>query len=63
MIFDDSLSSVDTPVYDGDRLGAGHALEGPALIEEPTTNIVIPQGWKAELHESGTYLLTRTREP
>ena len=63
MIFDDSLSTVDTPVYDGERLGAGHALEGPALIEEPTTNIVIPHGWKAELHESGTYLLTRTGEP
>ncbi len=63
MIFDDSLTPVNTPVYDGDRLGAGHIITGPALIEEPTTNIVIPHQWKAELHESGTYLLTPASNP
>jgi N-methylhydantoinase A len=32
---------------------------GPAVIEEVTTTIVIEPGWQAELHDSGSYLLTR----
>lgn len=35
---------VDTPVYDYTRLRAGHVLEGPAVIEVPTTTAVIPEG-------------------
>ena len=58
MIFDDSYNWVNSPVYDGTRIGAGHTVHGPALIEEPTTTIVIKAGWQAYLHESGTYLLT-----
>lgn len=60
MIFDASHQWINSPVYDGNRLGAGHIVVGPALIEEPTTTIVIKQGWQAQLHESGTYLLTPT---
>ena len=49
---------VDTPVYDGDRVGAGHAIDGPAIIEEPFTTIVLHPGQRAELDASGT---TRSR--
>lgn len=59
MIMDNSYDWFTTAVYDGTKLGAGHCIEGPALIEEPTTTIVIKNGWQAYLHESGTYLLTR----
>lgn len=59
MIFDQSYQWVDTPIYDGTLLGAGAMITGPALIEEPTTTIVIKPGWKASLHESGTYELTK----
>ncbi|MFD2252286.1 N-methylhydantoinase A [Pseudochelatococcus lubricantis] len=45
------------PVYDGNLLGAGDRLEGPAIIEEETTTIVVEPGWTAELHESGSYVL------
>lgn len=58
MIFDGSHHWINSPVYDGTRIGAGHTVHGPALIEEPTTTIVIKPGWQAYLHESGTYLLT-----
>jgi len=34
-------------------------IAGPALIQEPTTTIVIKKGWQAELHETGTYKLTK----
>ena len=58
MIFDGSYNWINSPVYDGTRLFAGHTIHGPALIEEPTTTIVIKEGWHAYLHESGTYMLT-----
>lgn len=59
MLFDDGGLRVDTPVYDGARLLAGDRIAGPAVIEEPTTTIVVRPGWNALLHGSGTYLLTR----
>ncbi len=46
------------PVHDGAKLGAGDVVTGPAIIEETTTTIVIEPGWRAELHESGSYVVT-----
>ena len=51
---------VDTPVYDGDRLGAGHVVEGPAIIEERFTTIVLHPGHTASLDRFGSYALTLT---
>jgi N-methylhydantoinase A len=45
----------DTPVYDGDRLGFGHELSGPAIVEEKFTTIVIYPGQKATLDRHGNY--------
>jgi N-methylhydantoinase A len=60
-IFDAKGAGVLTPVYDGGALGAGAEVEGPAIIEETTTTIVIEPGWAAKLHESGSYVITRAR--
>ena len=35
---------VDTPIYDYARLRAGHVLAGPAIVEVPTTTVVVPAG-------------------
>jgi N-methylhydantoinase A len=51
---------IDTPVYDGSKLGAGAAIKGPAIIEEVTTTIVIEPKWSAKLDVSGSYVITRT---
>lgn len=59
MIFSADGRAVEGPVYDGGRLGAGDDIAGPAVIEETTTTIVIDPGWRARLHESGSYVLTR----
>jgi N-methylhydantoinase A len=59
-IFDPSGKATSTPVYDGAKFGAGARVHGPAIIEEVTTTIVIEPGWTSVLHESGSYLLTRT---
>ena len=46
---------VDTPVYDGTRLGPGAALTGPALVEEPFTVVVVAPGSSLILDEHGNY--------
>jgi len=57
VIFSAAGEAIDTPVYDGAHLGAGDAIDGPAVIEEPTTTIVVDPLWRAELHASGSYAL------
>jgi N-methylhydantoinase A len=50
---------VDTPVYDGEGVGHGHRIEGPAIVEERFTTIVVYPGWTAELDRHGNYVVTR----
>jgi N-methylhydantoinase A len=49
---------VDTPTYDGARLGVGASVTGPALIEEPFTVVVVPPGSICTLGEHLSYELT-----
>ncbi|MEX2255483.1 MAG: hydantoinase/oxoprolinase family protein, partial [Acidimicrobiia bacterium] len=49
---------VETPVYDGSRLGAGAEISGPALVQEPFTVVVIPPGGHARVDDAGNYDLT-----
>lgn len=58
MVFDPEASPHNTPIYDGDKLGAGDEVVGPAVIEELTTTIVIQPGWVSKLDASGTYVIT-----
>lgn len=60
-IFSASGKTQRTPVYDGARLGAGATVEGPAIIEEVTTTIVVEPGWSARLDSSGSYVITRKK--
>ncbi|TQS45229.1 hydantoinase/oxoprolinase family protein [Cryptosporangium phraense] len=52
---------VDTPVYDYRKLRHGHVLTGPAVIEVPTTTVVVPPGTTGTVDHLGN--LTITREP
>ncbi|MEN0013606.1 MAG: hydantoinase/oxoprolinase family protein [Solirubrobacteraceae bacterium] len=52
-------TSRPTPRYVGDTLAPGHVVEGPAVIEEPTTTVVVLPGWQAAVTTAGEYLLTR----
>ncbi|KAB2955622.1 MAG: hydantoinase/oxoprolinase family protein [Rhizobiaceae bacterium] len=61
-IFSADGKQVKTPVYDGEKLGAGASVKGPAIIEEVTTTIVIEPGWTATLDASGSYLITSGRK-
>lgn len=46
------------PVYDGDRLGHGNRLAGPAIIESANTSIVVPPRWRAEYDALGNCILS-----
>jgi N-methylhydantoinase A len=50
---------VKTPVYDGAMLRAGDRFEGPAIIEETTTTVVIPTRYRCEVDEYRNYVLSR----
>ena len=54
--FGEGFSAVAT--FDGAVLGAGALIEGPALIEEPFTVVVLAPGDVARLDEHGNYDIT-----
>ena len=47
----------EMPVYDGSALGGGAQFDGPALIEQPTTTILILAGQKAAIDTYGNVLI------
>jgi N-methylhydantoinase A len=49
----------ETPVYDGDRLGAGHRIDGPAIIEEAATTVVVPPNYACAVDQIKNYILSR----
>ncbi|MCY3750319.1 MAG: hydantoinase/oxoprolinase family protein [Gammaproteobacteria bacterium] len=53
--FDNRMITV--PVYDGLALRPGNRLPGPAIIEQPTTTIVLPGDTELSCDEWGNYLL------
>ncbi len=44
---------VDTPILDRARLGPGHRLEGPAVIEQSDATTVVPPGASVEIDAAG----------
>jgi N-methylhydantoinase A len=45
--FDEVGDFTDTPVYRRDRLGLGATIDGPAIVEQADTTILIPPGARA----------------
>jgi N-methylhydantoinase A len=46
-----------TPLYEGAALGPGARVEGPAIIAEPTSTLVVPPGSNAAVTPRGHYLV------
>ena len=55
-----SNMSVKTVIWDRNGLPAGSVLQGPAIVEQLDSTIVVPDGWKA--HVDGFMNLILTRE-
>jgi N-methylhydantoinase A len=58
-LFDDGWK--DTPAYDADLLRPGAVLEGPALVDDPTTTVVVPDGFTCGVDRHRNLIL-RARE-
>ena len=52
----------DTPIYEGYKLKAGNIIAGNAIIEEPTTTTVIPEGTICTVDDYGNYIVVRGSE-
>ncbi len=50
---------VSTPIYHGASLLAGNEIPGPAIIEEPTTTVVVPATYTATVDTERSYHLRR----
>jgi N-methylhydantoinase A len=50
---------VATPRFHGPSLAPGAIIEGPGIIQEPTTTIVVFPEWTARVLDTGDYLMTR----
>ena len=53
---------VETPAYDGIPPRPGHVLFGPAVIEERSTTIVVPGGFRCSVDERRNYVLERAAD-
>ncbi len=51
---------LETRVYDGDAMGAGTLIEGPAIVEEKTTTVVIPEGFTCQVDPFRNYVLRKS---
>jgi N-methylhydantoinase A len=57
VIFDGARIEVE--VFDGAQLSPSMKIDGPAIVEEPTTTVVIPPEWELWVNRFGDYELTQ----
>jgi len=57
------LAWTDSPVFRADRLTSGSVIEGPAIVEDAATTIVVQPGSELRVSPSGDYLLTPAARP
>lgn len=53
---------VEVPVYNGEIMGAGCHIEGPAVFELVTTTVIIPHNFKLATESSGNLILKQIGE-
>jgi N-methylhydantoinase A len=51
--------SVATPVLDGEALHPGEQLDGPAIVEFPTTTVLVPPGHRMAVAAGGDLLIEK----
>src|SRR5699024_10389893 len=49
----------DTPVHDRERLQPGDSLDGPVVVRDPVSTIVVEPGWRAEVTAKKHIVMTR----
>jgi len=51
---------VRAPVFDGLKMGHGHCVAGPCVIEQPTTTILVPDGYALGCDAYNNYVMFHT---
>ncbi|UCF91378.1 MAG: hydantoinase/oxoprolinase family protein [Desulfobacterales bacterium] len=54
---------VPTTIYDGDLMEAGDIVEGPAIVEQKTTTVVVPPDTRLEVTTYGDYYMQSNLRP
>jgi N-methylhydantoinase A len=54
--FTDAKGFVKTNIFDGTKLLAGNIFEGPCVVEEELTNVVVPPGFRMQVDDYGNYV-------
>ena len=55
--FEEYKKWTDVPVYDRNKLFTGHHIQGPAVIEERITTIIVHPNWNATVDEFGNVVM------
>ena len=63
VFFSDAGGFVETAIYERARLGAGHVVAGPAVIEEVDSTTLLHAGYGAAVDEFGNLLISPGRAP
>ncbi|MDF9752563.1 hydantoinase B/oxoprolinase family protein [Arthrobacter sp. ES3-54] len=50
-------TSFDTAFYDREKMGAGLAFEGPAIVEQYDSTVVVPPGFKGRIDHVGNMVI------
>jgi N-methylhydantoinase A len=59
--FEERGGFIPVPVYARDRLAPGNRLEGPAIVEERITTVVVHPGWSLRVDEYENLVLEAAR--
>ena len=52
------FGKIATQILDGTTMAIGTEIKGPAIVEEPTTTIVVGPGMSGQLTQAGNYIFT-----
>jgi N-methylhydantoinase A len=55
--FGEAGGFLDTAIYERSALPAGAVLEGPAIVEQMDSTVVVPADWRAEVDDYGNIVL------
>lgn len=50
---------VETPCFAAERLAGGNVINGPAVVEEATTTVLVPRSYRCRIDSVGNYILEK----
>ena len=60
--FERAGNYLPTPIYERHKLPSGAVLQGPAVIEDPQTTVIVPPGFDARVDEFGNIRISKRPE-